>query len=79
LTPKDQKEIKAYDDWIQSMKDESQRLAKEGILYGNASYTDMDLAADAVQEYLDDCVEPEKFIPLMYAKGYEMSVFEGDL
>ena len=67
------------------MKDLEQRLAdldkktceeaKKGIIYCEGWYVDMELAADAVEEYLEEGVSIEIFVPQMIRAGYRMEVF----
>ncbi len=76
MNAKDQKEIKAFDDWLDFIKGESEKYRKKGILYGRADFTDMDLAADEVERRMADGEQIEDFVPKMINEGYVMEVFE---
>jgi len=77
MNEQDRKEIEAFDAYMQHQKDQCEYYGKQGIIYGSASYTDMDLCADEVQRRMDAGEKFEDFVPEMYKMGYEMSVFEG--
>jgi len=79
LNTQDQKEIAAFDSYLAEEIARTKKYAEQGIKYGSASYTDMDLCGDEVARRLANNERIEDFVPELYKEGWEMSVFEGEL
>jgi len=79
MNTQDQKEIVAFESYLQYHIDQRRKYADQGIIYGSASFTDMDLCGDEVARRLNNNERIEDFVPELYKEGWEMSVFEGEI